>query len=515
MRGRIRTGHSMRTAVVAAAGRVGSCSPRKAALAAVIALSGVAAPPAWGLTYYIDTAGDPGPGGTTSLRQAIALAATDSDGVAFDPSLSGSVITLGQGEIAVDHSITITGLGAGKLTIDAQYNSRIFNFTTAADGKTASVSGLTLTQGAAASLAYQYGGAIYAGNMALVLHDVVVTLSQSTGGGAVALVRAGPSSIVDSTIAGNFSEYCAGIRAFDTDLTLEHSVVSANSSFQSAGGGLCLFGGHTSIVHSRIAGNSGKFGGGGIYAFGAILNPVLDPHLDIDYSTIRGNYAENNGSGLFVNFFSYFGMRRSLVAANVITASSPSSVGGAINAGGVNEFYLYGVTIAGNSAASDRAGLVIDDAGTTGDFKFVTIAGNHSTSSTSRHGMGVYAFAGAPITLKATIVANNLNSADLDDLAGTFVLDHSLVKHPGAALISGSGLIGVDPQLGGLGDHGGPTLTMLPAATSPAVDATDVDLAAGTDQRGFLRVVGATADIGAVERQNPEDIIFRNGMDLP
>ena len=57
----------------------------------------------------------------------------------------------------------------------------------------------------------------------------------------------------------------------------------------------------------------------------------------------------------------------------------------------------------------------------------------------------------------------------------------------------------IDPHLGPLADNGGPTPTMLPAADSPAVDAGDNNGAPSVDQRGTLRPLGGTVDIGAVE----------------
>jgi hypothetical protein len=70
--------------------------------------------------------------------------------------------------------------------------------------------------------------------------------------------------------------------------------------------------------------------------------------------------------------------------------------------------------------------------------------------------------------------------------------------------------VGLDAQLGLLADNGGPTLTLLPATTSPLVDgvpaaACKADGAAGvtTDQRSLTRPgTGTTAcDIGSVELQ--------------
>ncbi|MCE2657104.1 MAG: hypothetical protein LW854_02485 [Rubrivivax sp.] len=70
---------------------------------------------------------------------------------------------------------------------------------------------------------------------------------------------------------------------------------------------------------------------------------------------------------------------------------------------------------------------------------------------------------------------------------------------------------GINPRLGPLADHGGPTLSFLPLPGSPAVDAGVNRLATagngnglGTDQRGQRRVTGLRVDRGAVELQSAD-----------
>jgi hypothetical protein len=67
-------------------------------------------------------------------------------------------------------------------------------------------------------------------------------------------------------------------------------------------------------------------------------------------------------------------------------------------------------------------------------------------------------------------------------------------------------LVGVDPMIGTLADNGGPTLTMVPFAGSPLIDAGDpagcrdsLGALLPKDQRGFARTAGLRCDIGAVE----------------
>ncbi len=65
-----------------------------------------------------------------------------------------------------------------------------------------------------------------------------------------------------------------------------------------------------------------------------------------------------------------------------------------------------------------------------------------------------------------------------------------------------------DALLGALGPNGGPTWTVPPSAASPAVDGVpagqcydDEGRTLDHDQRGLPRPVGASCDVGAVERQ--------------
>ena len=86
-------------------------------------------------------------------------------------------------------------------------------------------------------------------------------------------------------------------------------------------------------------------------------------------------------------------------------------------------------------------------------------------------------------------------------------LSHSIFNtydtvNTGAA--TGPGVIVGNPLLGALQNNGGSTLTMLPGAGSPAIDAGDNSLIPSgvtTDQRGFARIANGTVDMGAVEVQ--------------
>ncbi|HTR79285.1 MAG TPA: choice-of-anchor Q domain-containing protein, partial [Gemmatimonadaceae bacterium] len=77
---------------------------------------------------------------------------------------------------------------------------------------------------------------------------------------------------------------------------------------------------------------------------------------------------------------------------------------------------------------------------------------------------------------------------------------------------------GANPQLGALADNGGPTSTLLPATTSPLVDAIPTASCSAdgastisplTDQRSLPRPAMAGCDIGSVELQAPPEVVIQ------
>jgi len=79
-----------------------------------------------------------------------------------------------------------------------------------------------------------------------------------------------------------------------------------------------------------------------------------------------------------------------------------------------------------------------------------------------------------------------------------------------ANLIGGTVNGNINPLLVPLANNGGPTLTHVPLAGSPAIDAGDTSIvfnSAEFDQRGapFVRVGGGRIDIGAYEVQTAAD----------
>jgi hypothetical protein len=152
-----------------------------------------------------------------------------------------------------------------------------------------------------------------------------------------------------------------------------------------------------------------------------------------------------------------------------------------------------------------------------------TISSNTATNKGGGFYLGYYGPMGGPYTsgiidLNSTIVGGNTAASAANDLdradtstAGGFDLSFSLVQAPGDGVASQtSSILNASPQLAGLANNGGPTLTQLPAESSPAIDAGSNPLALTTDQAGEPRTVDLSAanasdgtDIGAMERALP------------
>ena len=106
--------------------------------------------------------------GAGSLRQAIADA---NDGDTIDFGVTGT-ITLTTGELLVDKSITISGPGSDNLTVDGNLAGRVFYVSS---GVTATIAGLTITNGNAQGEPPTIGGGIYNDHATLALDSCTVS----------------------------------------------------------------------------------------------------------------------------------------------------------------------------------------------------------------------------------------------------------------------------------------------------------------------------------------------------
>lgn len=270
-----------------------------------------------------------------SLREAIAAAnaSPDNDVIVFSSLFDApQTITLSGSELVINNagSLTITGPGAGLLTISGNNASRIFLNTSAS---VASISGMTLTAGNGVSTVNNNSGGAVLNNAGNLTLTAMIITGNTTSGSAGGIRNSGTGSqmTIDGCIISNNTSTgssAGGVQNFSTStIIVRNSTFTGNlSGGGSVGGGAMQVNGTARITNSTFSGNTSNTTGGG-----GALN-VNGSSIIITNVTISGNTAPNNGGGIHrgstnVNFF----IRNSIVAGNNGTAASPditNSAGG-------------------------------------------------------------------------------------------------------------------------------------------------------------------------------------------
>jgi hypothetical protein len=500
-----------------------------------------------------------------NLRDAIDGAATaaGADQIVFDSGITGDTITLNSGPLTVDDNDPLTIYGGptpDSIYVDGNGDSMVFDIVnTNYNPGGLTLSGLTIQNGSD-----DPAGGIYAEQGT----DVLVTNSRVTGntsfgahvdkysfagGGGITnfgqmlvqdssvdtntadvpnnnpypvyggggIDNLGDLTVTGSTISGNGSAFDGGgifngFTNYPTSLKVSDTTLYDNFAYE--GGGIAsasffgsgefapvgdIGGNPVSVTNSTISGNHSVIDGGGV----GIKYLGGSARWKIDHSTISGNETYlANGGGVAVGYqccgpFSYLPNSGSLqIVDSTVSGNYSNNYGGGVMVATNAQKYADTVKIDNTTIASNEA----RDAGG-GIYQGYTQPG--------------YSYFGT--SLLSTIVGNNVanggtpndldQGADFGNPGGTpFELSFSLVEAPGTALINqtpaGSNLIGVDPQLGALGNNGGPTETHLPSISSPVVDKGSAPGNLTTDQRGDPRTVDTGpanahdgTDIGSVE----------------
>lgn len=242
------------------------------------------------------------------------------------------------------------------------------------------------------------------------------------------------------------------IFAFDGSLTLNGVYITGNSAVSLSGsqtGGVEFQGGMHFITNSTLAANSSNF-------CGALNNN--GGSLDILNSTISGNLATGNGGG-------------------ICTGSSSKDLDDATNLQSVN-----------------------------------------LTNNTAFNGGGIWKYGNGSLELENSIVAGNFVTGGFSpeikfDGDGNFISSgNNLIgdstgdaaNTENTVIYQASDILDSNPILGMLQNNGGstPTHALLPG--SPAINAgNNSEIFSRTDQRGFIRIVANTIDIGAYESNMP------------
>ena len=351
--------------------------------------------------------------GAVTLREAIiaannntsvdgSVAGSGADEIQFDPTVFAGVqtITLELGELEVTEDLTLTGLGANNLTIDANQMSRVINVT---GDVPLTVAGLTLTGGMSAN---QGGGIFSGGDVTLTNSSVSGNASERGGGGIFSfgnvtltnstvsgnstaggsgegdgsgggIFSGGNVTLTDSTVSDNSGfDYGGGIDVIG-NVTLTNSTVSGNELLSGEGGGI-FSNGNVALINSTISGNAATIDGGGIYSVNGGT---------IDNSTITNNTANSNdfglgdGGGIF-NRGGTFTIRNSIIAGNIALGREAADVSGdGIN--GDNNNILGTAVGNGNGSIGTGSDIVLDTSGLAiADILNTTLANNGGSTFT-------------------------------------------------------------------------------------------------------------------------------------
>ncbi len=414
-------------------------------------------------TITVTDSGDAGTNSTCTLRQAIVSANIDSasgstctagngtDTIVFAPGLANSTITLADGELDITSSLTLSGSGQ---TIAAESNYRVMavldNGNTVT---TVNLTGLTLTNGYCASAA---GGGLSIGD----------------AGGCSQQVESKPSP---------HSHRDAIPAALPTgpNVTLSQVTISGNSSGNEAAG-LYIGNATVAINQSTVSGNtlnaSGNYGAGGIYITQGSSVTISDS--TISGNSVSGKYSYLSG-GIYV-WDSAVTITNSTISGNMVASGNYSAGGMSISNGSAG---VYDSTITGNTT---------------------------TTANAAAGGILVGADESAILTLTNTILSGNTGTqADLGVYSSNVIAQFNLMGSELSSTYAGNGNVFNDnPGLGALVNNGGPTLTMMPQPSSPALGAGNIGLIpAGvtTDQRGtgYARVINGSLDVGSIETGVP------------
>jgi hypothetical protein len=264
-------------------------------------------------------------------------------------------------------------------------------------------------------------------------------------------------AMTGSTVTANTATGAGGGLHVTTDgnVTIQTSTLGGNTA-GGDGGGAALFPRELTIGSTRVTGNTGASGGG------LLVGDSLT--ITIAHSTVDGNTAAGmpaRGGGIaFIPFAHVMNIDNSTITDNV------AGEGGGLFVDLSESFELDHVTMTGNSAATGAQ----------------------------------IATANAIPEIARSLLAEPIGGANCVSPVGTMSVGHSFYSDASCDPVGTDLVSGDDPELGPLGDNGGPTPTRLPAATSPAGGLVPVaECAAVVDQRFEPRPQGTNCDAGAVE----------------
>lgn len=287
-----------------------------------------------------------------------------------------------------------------------------------------------------------------------------------------------------------------GIKASDLSMTLVDSIVEDNQAVE--GEGAISFG---STVVSGVA--------------LTLVNSVVRRNITREFGSTVQTHGLGDKAVMMVD---------STVADNVSTV--PSGCGGVGISESRSHLRFMRSTMRDNTA--DMAALCVFD-GADATAENSTISGNvsggvalggrspgrlrlvHTTISRNDGGPALRGFGWISdanlISFQNSLVADNPGGNCRVEATSLVTLGGNLEDADSCGFTGPGDQVSTPAELGPLADNGGPTLTHLPEAASPGVDAAPCLSGKPTDQRGVRRPLGASpfpaCDAGSVER-NPK-----------
>jgi len=459
-------------------------------------------------TLTVNDAGDNGLGNcasTCTLRDAIAASASGGT-VAFAPGLA-SPITLSQGALSINKTLTIQGPGAAKLTISANNASQIFVVSAQA-----SISGLTLADGYSTGTDGSNGAGGTGGSLGVPGGPGGTGDPGGLAGGACVQVANTGALVLDHVAvrhciahggpAGNAGNGGSGnLDPTDPALLSAGGAGGNGGAGGDATGGAILVYGSLSLLNSSVVDGQAYGGAGGAGGAGGIGSTGGSPTFAA--SGVSGAGGAASGGAVFV-----------AAGSLRITNSTIAGGSGTGGTGGHGVTTTSDVTFGGAGGAASGGLIRVDASAVLADLEFSTLAGGQVVGGSGGSGIAPPFTGPAGTTYGNAISAGStitvLSSVVVDVQSGVSLCNGFVTAASGSVNLDedascGFSLQGTFAQLfHPLDVNTTPWPGYLPLYHSAVINAaaTCQDLAAQTvsvDQHDTPRPQGANCDLGAIE----------------
>jgi predicted outer membrane repeat protein len=341
----------------------------------------------------------------------------------------------------------------------------------------------------------------------------------STGNGQASASLSGVTAADNSSNGINVTVSSSGTALASANVgfaTVTNDATGLSASVGSTGGESDL-----TVNNSTFSGNNG----GGVKVSGTTFAPTAVVSINMNALTVSDNTNSDffSGGGITFNLFAGADGPDSTATGGTVKAALTASTvaensgrfGGGIDAQETVRHAVPGqlrvlnaaatLTIANSTLFANHAdfsggGLDSNAVGTDGPVGTILVSDTLAFNDANQGG-GI--FAGGPITVRSTIVADDTAVTDADVFGAFTSLGHNLIGQTDgstgwiASDLTGTSASPLDPMFGDFGNFGGPTQTLSLLSGSPAIGHGD-PAGPATDQRGVTRSATAPS-IGAFE----------------